>query len=422
VSVVVTVRDADEHLPGCLAALAALDYPDYEVVVVDDGSTDGTRAVAASHPLADRGDLRVVSVGSAADPLGIGASRNRGVAAATGDVVAFTDADCRPAPTWLADLVPYLAGADVVGGRIRPHGDTSISAYEGLHSSLDMGPRASEVRPDGSTPYLPTANLVARRAVLADVGFPPQNVGEDVDFCWRAHEAGYDVAYVPTGTVAHAYRTSVRAFSARRADYGRSEALLSGSSSGASGGADASGASVPLPVHTGLLLALLVGAAPGLGVLPLPVTAVVAVLLAASGLAWARTYRRIAPAVTLRTYLQHLVRSGLSALHATARAVSRYYSLPLAAVALLAAVGGLSAVAGTLAAVLALAVALPVLVGYLVHRPALSPLRYALLSILDDLAYQWGVYRGARRYRTLGHLDPTARFGVALPFLPSARR
>ena len=79
------------------------------------------------------------------EELGIGASRNRGVKAASHDVTAFTDADCRPRPEWLADLAPTLAAHDLVGGRIWPAGETPADAYEGMKSSLDMGARVTRI-------------------------------------------------------------------------------------------------------------------------------------------------------------------------------------------------------------------------------------------------------------------------------------
>jgi len=406
VSVVVTVRNGSDHLEGCMDALAALTYPDYEVVLVDGGSTDGTVETATTHRLATSGTLRVVEVGSADDPLGIGASRNRGVEAATNDVVAFTDADCRPSPTWLSDLVPYLAGTDVVGGRIRPHDEDSVSGYEGHHSSLDMGDRPEHVDPTGGTPYLPTANLIAHREVLEAVGFSSQNVGEDVDFCWRANDAGYDIVYVPTGSVEHDYRKTLKEFSSRRSDYGGSEALLSRAST--------DGTRVPIRLVPALLLALALFAVFG------TVTWQPEALVFATGLGTvlgARgvlTYLGIRSAVPVGAYLGSRARAGLSGLYALAREVSRYYSLPLCVVAVGCAVAGAVTTATILGVGLTFATAYPIGTDYVVRRPELSVSRYVFLSVLDDVSYQVGAYRGAVRYGAAGHLTPWNRFRVTI--------
>ena len=413
VSVVVTVRDDRERLRACLDALAALDYPDYEVVVVDDGSTDGTPAAAREHALADGGRLRVVEVGSSTAPLGIGASRNRGVAAARHDVIAFTDADCRPRPAWLAELVPCLAAHDVVGGRVRPAGDAPADAYEDVHSSLDMGGHAARVDPDGGTPYLPTANLVGRRSVFETVPFPARNVAEDVDVCRRAIEAGYDVVYAATGVVEHDYRSSLRAFAARRADYGASEALLAAEYG--------HGGAVPVPLEpvVGLVAALVATLVGGLAA-GLAVGAVAGVLLAGRELVGvARHHRRLGGLVDRSTVVRSRLRSGLSTAYALAREAARYYALPLAlggagAIAAAVAVRGPVAVVLSTGAALLVglggAVALPAVVDYAVHRPAVSPPRYAAFYLADHLGYQRGVYRGAVAHRTVAHLSPAARF------------
>jgi len=427
VSVVVTVRDDRDALLGCLDALAALDYPEYEVVVVDDGSTDGTREAAETHPLAESGRLRVVAVGRSAAPLGIGASRNRGVDAAAHDVIAFTDADCRPRTGWLADLVPCLAAHDLVGGRIRPHGDGPASAYEGRNSSLDMGPRAARVDPTGDTPYLATANLVGRRAVFEAVPFPDRNVAEDVAVCWGALDAGFDVVYAPAGVVEHDYRSGLLAFAARRTAYGASEALLARLH-----GRDGMGTVPVSPVALVALVALL-----GWLLAPAPSTGLLA-LAGAGGALWAlgvgrrlwHRHRRL-PTLALPDVVASGAREPLSAAYGLAREVSRYYAAPLAALGGLGwLIGGLVpsvAAAGaplpvaalavgarTLGLVLlvgvALALALPLAVECAVADRDAPVTAYARYYLADHLGYQRGVYRGALAHRTLAHLDPRSRF------------
>ena len=111
VSVIVAARDAEATLGACLASLRALDHPSYELIVVDNGSTDATRAIAAAHD-----GVRVLD-----EPRrGPAAARNTGIEAARGDVVAFTDADCVVDPRWLTKLTAALEDRRdrVAGGRI----------------------------------------------------------------------------------------------------------------------------------------------------------------------------------------------------------------------------------------------------------------------------------------------------------------
>ena len=409
VSVVVTVRNDRENLVRCLDALAELDYPDSEVVVVDDGSTDGTRDLVESRE-GVTGEVRLVRVGEPDDPIGIGAARNRGVDAARHDVIAFTDADCRPRPRWLADLVPCLAAADLVGGRVRPAGEGAASAYEGVNSSLDMGAYAARVDPAGQTPYLPTANLVGRRDLFETVRFPERNVAEDVAVCWGALDSGYAVVYTPRGVVEHAYRDAPRAFAARRGSYGASEALLASEH-------DREDGSVGVPVVALLVAVLAVVGVVGTGTVA---TGAVALAGAVLGLTagvrgwrgWRRA-RRLAPAVTASDLVASWGRSSLSSPYALSREVTRYYSLPVAVLAVGCWLVGPAWVGSAVAAALVGAVGLPAVVEYHVHAPETSRLAYAGYYLADHLGYQLGVYRGALAHGTVAHLRPSARFRLA---------
>ena len=114
VSVIVPVRDGAAHVGRCLAALCAQSWPPdaLEIIVVDDGSIDETRGRVRDHPvtlLVERGGR------------GPYAARNAGLARATGEILAFTDADCVPAKDWVARGVEVLdaEAADLAGGLVR---------------------------------------------------------------------------------------------------------------------------------------------------------------------------------------------------------------------------------------------------------------------------------------------------------------
>jgi glycosyltransferase involved in cell wall biosynthesis len=200
VSVVIPARNAAGSLPACLDRLTEQeDPPEFEVVVVDDGSTDATADVAGSHrlrPKVVRGEAR-----------GSYAARNAGAAATTGEVLAFTDADCLPRAGWLA--AGYQAagagGLDVAGGAIRmlPGPGTPAARYD----------RGSYLRQEDyvtAQGFAATANCFVRRTAFDALGgFSPDLCsGGDVDFGRRAAAAGFRIGYAAGAVVEHPPRTS----------------------------------------------------------------------------------------------------------------------------------------------------------------------------------------------------------------------
>jgi glycosyltransferase involved in cell wall biosynthesis len=187
-SVIVPARDAAATLPATLDALAAQDLGEpFEVLVVDDGSADATAALARAHPV-------VTDVLRAAGE-GPGAARNRAAAVARGAVLAFTDADCVPAPSWLRAGLGAIAAADVVQGPVLPAGRA--------------GPYDRTLTRHRPSPLFETANLLVRAERFC--GFerwldPPRSkeLGEDVWLGWRLVRGGARVAWAPDAVVHHA--------------------------------------------------------------------------------------------------------------------------------------------------------------------------------------------------------------------------
>ena len=191
VSVIVPAWNAAATLGRTLHALGAqqLDGP-FEVVVVDNGSTDGTRAVA------EAAGVRVVT-----REHGLaGEARNDGVAAATGQVLAFTDADCFPEPGWLAAGLRALGGADLVQGMVRPDPSARmapfdrslwVSAHDGLFQTANM--------------FMPL-ELFERVGGFEELHDDAEGraFGEDVWLGWRAVRAGARATFAADAIVNHA--------------------------------------------------------------------------------------------------------------------------------------------------------------------------------------------------------------------------
>ncbi len=200
ISVVIPHLNQPEFLGRCLASLAAMTRAPDEVIVVDNGSRELPGAICAAH------GARLL-----AEPEpGPGPARNRGVAAATGEVLAFIDADCLADPGWLAAAEAALAdpGAAILGGDVRialadPARPTMLEAYESVFAyRMDR-----YIAREGFTG---TGNLVVRRTVLEEVGpFAGIGVAEDRDWGRRATAKGHRIRFVP----------GMRAWHPARADF-----------------------------------------------------------------------------------------------------------------------------------------------------------------------------------------------------------
>jgi GT2 family glycosyltransferase len=196
VSVIVAVRNSVRTVGACVTSLLAVSYPAdrFEIVVVDNGSTDGTREALRTFGTS----IRVLT-----EPTrGAAAARNRGIRSARGWLMAFTDADAVVEREWLSALVAPFRDSRVamVGGRIASRvGANRIERFgERIHDHR----HAIEVE---DPPYVITCNAALRRHVIESVGLFDETLlrGQDVDLAWRVHRTGYRLVYAPNAVVRH---------------------------------------------------------------------------------------------------------------------------------------------------------------------------------------------------------------------------
>ncbi|MCP4846316.1 MAG: glycosyltransferase [Verrucomicrobiaceae bacterium] len=221
ISVIICSYNGSATLRDCLESTARLCYPDFEVLVVDDGSSDSLADLVSGFP-----EVRYIYQ----EHAGLGVARNRGAAEATGEVLAYTDDDCVVDEDWLH----YLAAGfeknefSAVGGpNISPlpvnRTEACVAVAPGTPAHVLLDDRIAE--------HLPGCNLaVTREAFDAIGGFSAEYVaaGDDVDFCWRLQDAGFVIGFSPPAMVWHRRRISVMAYLRQQIGYGRAEAILIG--------------------------------------------------------------------------------------------------------------------------------------------------------------------------------------------------
>ncbi len=219
VTVVIPAYQAAAVLPHCLSALQqqTFDRTGYEVIVVDDGSTDGT-AEAAEQAVRDFPAARIMR----AEHGGPAGARNLGARAARGDLLLFTDADCEPAPDWIQHLA-------------RAFDDPAISGAKGTYATRQRSLLARFVQQEYQERYdytrrqavidfIDTYSAAYRRAAFIenggfDVTFPTASV-EDQEFSFRLAERGHRLVFVPEARVYHLHNTSLARYFRRKYNIG----------------------------------------------------------------------------------------------------------------------------------------------------------------------------------------------------------
>jgi GT2 family glycosyltransferase len=218
ISVVVCSYNGSRTIRDALEWLGRLEYPSYEVIVIDDGSTDATAQIAREF------GVKMINTPN----NGLSHARNLGLAAAAGEIVAYTDDDAYPDPHWLTYLALAFTSTDhagIGGPNIPPIGDGPLAACV---ANAPGGP-IHVLLSDDVAEHIPGCNMAFRKERLQAIGgFDPQfrRAGDDVDVCWRLQERGWTLGFSAPAMVWHHRRNSIRAYLRQQIGYGDAEALL----------------------------------------------------------------------------------------------------------------------------------------------------------------------------------------------------
>jgi GT2 family glycosyltransferase len=218
ISVIVCSYNGARTIRNCFEGLVKLEYPNYEVIVVDDGSVDETAAIA------QRYNFRLIRT----ENRGLSNARNTGLHAALGEIVAYIDDDAYPDPHWLTYLAIMFETTDyagIGGPNLAPADDGPVADCV---ANAPGGP-IHVLLNDCEAEHIPGCNMAFRRTILLSIdGFDPQfrTAGDDVDVCWRLQQHGWKLGFSPAAMVWHHRRSSVRTYWKQQSGYGKAESLL----------------------------------------------------------------------------------------------------------------------------------------------------------------------------------------------------
>ncbi|HTY21532.1 MAG TPA: glycosyltransferase [Desulfomonilaceae bacterium] len=224
VSVIVPVYNCRETILKCLNSLVALEHPSFEVIIVDDGSTDGTAEICEAFS-----QIRLIKLSRG----GPSRARNTGISQAQGELIAFTDGDCVVDKRWLTELESAFDGPEIVGvgGDQRSPDDETMMGSRIQEFLKQIGFMTGYIKTASimqETEHNPSCNAMYRKAVLEEVGgfdealFP----GEDVELDLKLRRRGWRLIYNPAAVVSHYRPKNYTDFAAMMRRYGASQRYL----------------------------------------------------------------------------------------------------------------------------------------------------------------------------------------------------
>ena len=227
VSVVVPIYNGEADLPDLIECLRSQTYPPdkVEYVLVDNNSRDRTSAIINTAAKFNPITIRHLTENQIQSSY---AARNKGIHGSKGEIIAFTDADCRPESNWLENLVKPFVNPEIglsAGEILALPGKTILEQHADRENTLSQKHTLSHP----FCAYGQTANLAVRKQVLAQVGLfrPYLTSGGDADLCWRIlRETSYKLDFAESAIVRHRHRSTMKQLQSQWYRYGESNKYL----------------------------------------------------------------------------------------------------------------------------------------------------------------------------------------------------
>lgn len=211
VSVILPSYNREKYIAGCLDSLLKQDFADYEILAVDDCSTDQTRNILSQY---EGSKIRVFYNDKNSGPS---FSRNLAVLHALGEILAFTDSDCMVDPKWLREIVrPFFRDQDIVivGGKVED--PTPENYWQFVNFQGDF-----IARKEGFVRKVVGCNMAARKDFIKENTFDEAIYpAEELDLCLRALKKKKRIYYAPRAKVLHYRRDSFRSTIKQQFNYG----------------------------------------------------------------------------------------------------------------------------------------------------------------------------------------------------------
>lgn len=211
VSILIIGRNTKDELPRLLKSFKKLTYPRklYEIVFVDDGSTDG------SWKIAEKFGARVFRFKKR---QGRARVRNKALSLARHPAIAWIDSDCEiQDPHWIENMLKHLGGKviGVAGNQLKPLGGLSRVIWY-LPGMAYLADKPQEVS------FAPTTSSLFVKKPLLEVGGFDENLitAEDLELCWRLGKKGYKFLQIPEGAITHHFRSSFKGFAKQQYERG----------------------------------------------------------------------------------------------------------------------------------------------------------------------------------------------------------